>query len=186
MESELRSEFEKDLQIDPNQLDVEAAQQGELFFKWAERAIEAKQAYERAKLRLDVKQAEISFEVRKDHRAFGLDKVTESAIDSTVRQNEDVLRHTDEMMDAKEAMLYLDKAVEAMEMKKRMIEVLITLHGQQYFAGPSVPRDLASAWLEKKNGREGSVVTKQVMKTRTRKNGPEPEHRNMVTEHDLE
>ena len=60
-------------------------------------------------------------------------------------------------------------AVKAMDDKKRMLQGLITLHGQQYFAGPDVPRDLLASWMESQEGSEKKVNKLQQTRTRTRK-----------------
>lgn len=157
-----------DRTVDPNQLDIEAARQPELFFKWAERAIEAKIDMEQKKAALDLLEAKINLECRKTPKKFGLDKVTEGAIAAAIQCNEEYIQLQKSFFDARKLSGLLDKAVEALEQKKRMIEVLITLHGQQYFAGPSVPRDLASAWKEYREKVKNKVNERQVSRARRR------------------
>ena len=130
-----RNEFEKDLQIDPNELDLAAVTQGELFFKWAERAVEARGEMDRAKLTLDVKQAELQTRCREKPSKFGLVKVTEGAIAAAVLTHVEYEEAYNKYLAARNDSMLIDKAVAAMEMRKRMIEVLVTLHGQKYFAG---------------------------------------------------
>ena len=63
----------------------------------------------------------------------------------------------------------LSNAVMAMEQRKRMLEVLITLHGQEYFAGPSTPRNLVQACIDAKEKKIKEGEDKQKKKLRKRK-----------------
>jgi len=155
-----RNDFQDDLVIDPNELDVQAAKQGELFFKWAEKAALAKAKVDETKLRLEVCAAEVSSKVRTDPGKYGLSKVTEAGVETAVKESSEYREAYEDWIKARANSGLLDKAVEAMEQKKRMIEVLITLHGQSYFAGPAVPRNIAEAWLKEKEGRGKRVVDK--------------------------
>ena len=164
-----RNEFEKDLQVDPNQLDLAAVLQGELFFKWAERAVAARAKMDRKKFALDVLQAELQTRCREKPEKFGLVKVTEGAISAAVHTHQKYLEGYEEYLDARNDSALLDKAVVAMETRKRMIEVLITLHGQQYFAGPSVPRNLVGAWKEYQEEKGEKVQGRQIKQMKKRK-----------------
>ncbi len=161
-----KSEFKQDLEIDPSQLDVEAAMQGELFFKWAERAAEARKRAEHSKFRLDILVATLGNDARRDPDSFGIQKVTEGSIDTAVKTSSEYQEAYEEWLETRSTAVILDKGVEAMEQKKRMIEVLITLHGQQYFAGPAVPRNLVEAWQEAKEKRGEAVKKKTKIRHR--------------------
>lgn len=168
-----RNEFEQDLAIDPNELDVQAAMQGELFFKWAEKSVNAVKKQDAAKFRLEVLGAKLSNKARKDPASFGLDKVTDKAIDMAVKISAEYQEAQEEWFSAKSNADMLKEAVKAMEQKKRMLEVLITLHGQQYFAGPAVPRNLVEAWNDKKSDRSENVKKKTKLRRRKRGNASE-------------
>lgn len=166
------SEFEQDRKLDPSQLDVEAVQQADLFFKWAERAITARSDAERLELVLEVTEARIQAEIRKDPESFKLEgRVTEAGVAAAVKQSARYIEAHDAWLDAKEQASLLDKAVIAMDMKKRMIESLITLHGQQYFAGPSTPRNLVAAWTAHQEKMGTSARQRQLGMTRKRGEG---------------
>lgn len=143
-----RDAFERDHKIDPNELDVECARQPETFFRWAEQSVDAKGEVDRLKLQLEVLEARLELKIRKDPGRYALgEKTTEGAIKARVKIDDDYLELHKRYHKAKDESALLDKAVMAMEMKKRMLEVLVTLHGQNYFAGPSTPRDLGAAYL---------------------------------------
>jgi len=162
-------EFEKDKRIDPLQLDVACIEQPDLFYKWSQMAIEAKGVADRAKLRLDVTEAQLQLECRRDPAAFGLNKSTEESVKAAVKASDTYYKAAKKHLQAKETAALLDKAVTAMEMRKRMLESLVTLHGQQYFAGPSVPRDLASIWLRQKEQAEENLNKRTLKRVRKRK-----------------
>ena len=161
-----KSEFEQDLAIDPLQLDVHAGLQGELFFKWAEKEVAARQNADEAKFRLEVLTAQLDSQARLDPDSFGIQKVTEGSIATAVKTSDQYQEAYEEWLEARGEAALLAKAVEAMEQKKRMIEVLITLHGQQYFAGPSIPRNLAEAWKDEMEKREKNVRQKTPLRRR--------------------
>ncbi len=163
------TEFDFDKRIDPEALDTECLRQPELFFKYAEKAIEAKGEVDRLELRLDLLRAEVELKIRKHPEKYGLEKATDASVKSAALANEDYLKLHEEWFVARENAALLDAARNAMELKKRMLESLITLHGQQYFAGPSAPRDLKSAWMAQQADAADRVNRKQQLKVRKRK-----------------
>jgi len=161
-----RNEFERDLHIDVEALDVEAAMQGDLFFKWAEKAVEARKVSERSKLNVDVLVAELGSKIRKNPEKYKVEKVTEGAITAAIHNHDDYKEAQDTHLDNRADLDLLNQAVIAMEQKKRMIESLITLHGQQYFASPSVPHSLPEAYAEKMEERGVEVIKKTKIRKR--------------------
>jgi len=158
--------FANDRKIDPSQLDVEAATQVDVFFSWAEEFAHARGELDRSKALLDLTENELALNIRKDPDEYGLAKVTEAAINATVRSHKGYKLCVSKYLECKEECALLDHAVQAMEHRKRMIEVLITLHGQQYFAGPSVPRDLVSAFHEREEERSEDLNRRQKKRVR--------------------
>jgi hypothetical protein len=160
--------FENDRKIDPSSLDLVAATQSEVFFYWAQRAVEARMASDRAKLAFDLVESRLKLQARANPADFGLAKVTESGVDEVVKVNKEYLAAQEEYLKAREESLLLDWAVQALEQRKRMIEVLVTLHGQQYFAGPSVPNNLVENWLTYQEGRREKLNETQRRTVRRR------------------
>lgn len=162
-------EYRADLSVDPNALDLECLRQPETFFKYAEAAIEARHVADRAKQKLDYTEAALQIQCRNNPAAFGLAKATEGAVKAAVILHEDydaaVKRYNDSMATVR----ILDKAVAAMEQKKRMLEGLITLHGQQYFAGPATPRNLPEAYAAQQAAADEASAKKQKRRARRRK-----------------
>lgn len=161
--------FETDRKIDPSALDLAAATQAETFFYWAQQSVAARMAMDRAKLTLELVESRLKQKARANPDEFDLAKVTEGSLDEVVKGHSEYLESQDTYMKAREESLLLDWAVGAMEQRKRMIEVLVTLHGQQYFAGPSIPHDLAENWNAYQVGRQKELNERQVKVSRKRK-----------------
>jgi hypothetical protein len=151
----IEEQFQRDHKIDPLALDIEAAQQAERFYFWAERSVKAKAA-------LDALEAKLQKAIRLEPDKYGLEKTTEKSIEAA-------MKGTEEWQDAKKVSGIADARTKTMDMKKRMIEVLITLHGQQYFAGPSAPRDLAAMWDAQKEEAEQRTNKRVVLRKRKKK-----------------
>ena len=141
-----KPELEADRKIDPNQLDVEVTRQPEMFSKWAERAIFAQYQLEKFEFTVEVLKAQLNIEARENPQRFGIANVTEAAVKAAVDRYPRYIREVEKYFELRHLSVWLGKAVEAIEIRKRMLESLIKLHGQQYFAGPSLPRDLAALW----------------------------------------
>lgn len=168
MGSDLQQEFLRDLKLDLAELDSAAVQQAELFFKWSTKAINARAEFEAAKSRLDLTEARLSLECRKNPEEFGLEKSTEAAVQQAVATHIEFLRARTAMYEAKTASAAADARVEAMEQKKRMIEVAVTLHGQNYFAKPSVARGLAQV---SERASERAAAVSKAQKARSMRRG---------------
>lgn len=159
----------KDRLIDPSQLDLAAATQADVFFHWAKEASEARGKMDQAKIQIELVENRIALDCRSNPEKYGLAKTTEAAIAAVVKNHREyqqaVSRHLKAMQESQLAVC----AAAAMEQRKRMIEVLVTLHGQQYFAGPSVPRDLVTAWNDRQKQQEADLNKKQGARARKAK-----------------
>lgn len=163
-------QFEQDRAIDPAALDVAALTQADVFFQWAMRATQAKTELEEAKLKSQLVESRLNLEARASPEKFLIEgRVTEAVIQSVVTLHPSFLKAQRRWIRAREKSVLLDRIVEAMEQRKRMIEVLVTLHGQQYFAGPSVPRNLAQAYQDYRDKIAKEVTSKQTRRTRSDK-----------------
>lgn len=164
-----RDELEFDLAIDPNFLDRACLEQAELFYKWGERSARAKEEADKCKNQLEFLAARLQMKIREEPEKFGLKRVTEAAIATRVECDQRISDARLVYLRARAEATMLEKATDAMEMRKRMIEVLSTLHGQEYFAGPTVPHNLADEWKKHKEQRERAVNQRVKMVARKRK-----------------
>lgn len=167
-------QFRTDRLIDPAELDVAAIEQADRFFHWAEQAAKARVVVDRTKLQVDLVESRLTIECRKEPSKFGIGKITDATVSHAVHNHPDYEAACERHLGAREEYLLLDAAVEAMEQRKRMIEILVTLHGQQYFAGPKVPRDLVAKWDSRRatvalGPRDTQAEVNEVQRARARK-----------------
>jgi hypothetical protein len=134
--------YEEDMKINPNALDVEWLEQAELMRKYAKHAADMKAAVDEAKERLDVGRAKIEMEVRADPASFNLAKPTEAGIQSTILLQNEYAQLTREYAEARYEYEIAVAAVRAVDQRKTALENLVRLLIASYFAGPEAPRDL--------------------------------------------
>ncbi len=138
--------YEKDITIDESALDLEWLNQAPLVLKYARNM--AEQKYDVAKLREQKKtlRSELILQVNENPEECVMKKKPNTAdIEAYYRNNE-------EYKNLIKTLLLLEKELEFTELayqeiswtRKKALENLVILHGQQYFAGPSVPHDLSS------------------------------------------
>jgi hypothetical protein len=132
------SEYEDDVKIDKEALDIEFATHADKYIKWAERAARASEWARNCKKAIEVVDAMIG----KEMRSTG-EKITETQIKSDIALDP---RHQKALEDLNKA-LYEDDMmtfiVRAMgEFKKSDLENLVRLWAGSYFAGPKTPLDI--------------------------------------------
>lgn len=135
-------DFAGDLSIEETALDVECLNQPRLMMKYSEvyAAIQAEMAD--AKEELDVVEAKMDAAVRNDPEKYGITKITEAAVKAAILLDEECADARTELRRLKEKVDLYGGAVRAVDARKKMLELLVQLHGQQYFAGPKIPRDI--------------------------------------------
>ena len=147
------------LSIDPDRLDKEWLGQPGLFFEWAERAASARQAHDRAKVERDVVKADLSRSIREDPVKFDLEKVTESQVTAAILLQPEFKEAEEAVADAAYAMRMADAAVTALDHRRRALENLVHLHGQNYFSSPRSRDENSEQFISettKKSARRGS------------------------------
>ena len=140
--------YEEDIRIDPTALDVEWLEQPELMRKYAQHVAEMEKLRDAAKERLDVGKARIEMEIRNDPKKFGLEKMTEGSIQSTILLQDEYKRLVQDYNDAKYEYGVAVAAVRAVDQRKTALENLVKLLTASYFAGPKAPRDLYQEHLD--------------------------------------
>lgn len=139
-------DYEKDVSIDDSALDVEWLAQSSLTFKYCKIEADARRNLDDAKAKLDIIKAELDQDIRANPDAFGLPKITEGAIGNAISASKKCKDAEEAVRDASYELNMAQAAVRSIYAKKDALENLVRLHGQQYFAGPSVPRDLSKEW----------------------------------------
>jgi len=150
----MKLNYEKDTRIDPNALDVEWLNQAELMRRYASHAAYTKKAMDDAKERLDVGKAQIEMDIRKNPENYGIPKVTEAAIQSTILLQNEYQELSEMFIETKYENDIAIGVVKAIDQKKTALENLVRLLSVAYFAGPQTPRDIAEEWREEIKGKE--------------------------------
>lgn len=162
-------DYEQDVRIDPNGLDVHWLEQPELMRKYAKHMALMEKMRDEAKERLEAGKARIEKSIRSDPEKYGLLKPTEAAIQSTIILQPEYQELSQQYIDAKYEHSIAVGAVKAIEQKKSALESLVRLQGQGYFAGPKAPRDLDIEYREHLERLEKKKAASHVQMRRTRK-----------------
>jgi len=137
------SDYELDMEIDADELDVECLNQPALMLKYSTKLAQALQVKDLAKEALDYMKAQIDKSIREDPEKYGLAKITETAVANAILEEKQYRDSVSKVTKASFEVNVVQGAVRAVEQRKQMLENLVKLHGQSYFAGPSVPHNLS-------------------------------------------
>lgn len=154
--------YERDVSIDETALDVEWLQQSHLMYKYVKYQADTKKAMDEAKEMLDFIRAKLEMDIRANPENYGLSKVTESAIASSILLQPEYQESSKKYIEAKYENDVAVAAVRAIDQKKTALENLVKLLSVSYFAGPSTPRDLSLKWNEHIKRREQKEHDKNV------------------------
>ncbi len=153
----MNDKWKSDVEIDVDALDIQWAKQASLFGEYCMEQATARDTADRAKERLEVYDAGLGLKIRANPAQFGLEKITESSVGAVILLDKEHARLSDELNTARYQLEVIVAAVRALDQKKSALENLVRLQGQNYFAGPSVPRDVGAEWIkdcEKRGARD--------------------------------
>jgi len=132
--------FEQDRSVDKFALDDEWRIQSDLYFKWAKRSVDASLLVNITKDALEVRKAQIDKAVRANPREFGIEKVTNEALNNAATLDKEYRKLTEDLIQLKYEESMLEAAVKTMEHKKQSLENLVKLFLNNYYAEPSIPK----------------------------------------------
>lgn len=147
-------------EIDLDRLDEAWVQQPKLYHEWSTKLAEAKKDLEQAKARLSLVEAELFKSIRKNPSRYGVEKDTDSAVKAAIPMTDKHKTAVKRVISAQYDVNTTDAVVKTLEHRKRSLEGLVSLHGQQYFATP------------RGNSRELEADMKQKAARRRTKRGP--------------
>jgi hypothetical protein len=124
------------LEIDKNILDEEWVNQPDLFFRYATKKAQAERKMDEAKNEMKVVEAELQAAVRANPKKYDLEKITDKSVESTVLLEDDYQEAVEVYNNAKYEYGILDAACRALDQRKKALESLVHLHGQDYFSTP--------------------------------------------------
>lgn len=153
--------YERDIHIDESALDVEWLGQPLLMMRYTRAMARAEKEMMRMKEKQKVKYAELDKSVRKDPAKYQIMvKLTETVVDGAIISDEEYQKVTEELIEATYEFNMVKGAVDSIKQRKDALQDLVKLHGQQYFAGPSVPRDLSFEAKQKFTKQSSNKVVK--------------------------
>jgi len=162
-------QYEEDLEIDPDALDTEWMNQPRLYQRYAEQLAIADREAKHRKEKMDTKRAELTLQAHMDG-IDGLEKLTEAKVSAWIQTHPEYQAVKEDLIEAEYEAQLLKGAVMAFSQRKNALENLVILHGQQYFASPKLPRDLAGEWEKKmKESRTEKRMEKQATQMRKRR-----------------
>ena len=134
--------YNDDVSINPDALDIEWTKQAQTFFGYAKMLAVAKKKVNALEQKVKVIRSQLLLEARE---AGAKNSSQEEAYYRTQPRHQEAKQ---EWIDAQYEADILDAAVFALHQKKAALENLVRLQGQNYFAGPSVPRDVGKEWVK--------------------------------------
>jgi len=161
--------YQEDIEIDNSALDVEWLRQASLTFKFCKTEANIKKEIDTKEVELGLIRAGLDKQIRMNPEEFEITtKLTETVITNTILGDDEYKECFNTLLEQKYDLAVAKAAVKSIDSKKTALESLVKLHGQQYFAGPSVPRDLSKEWEAK----ELQKKVNQTVKIRKRTNKP--------------
>ena len=140
------SDLKSRLAIHLEALHHDAEEQPHLACEAAELAAEARSAAKRAKLALEEAKASAQRAVRANPEAFGIDKLTEKAVEVAVTLAPGVLQAERDAIDADEAAGRAEGVANAFEHRRGALKIEVQLWLSNYFGDVSVrAKDMAPA-----------------------------------------
>jgi hypothetical protein len=144
-------DYEKDMIIDESALDVEWLNQSSLALKYARHSTMLRREERLADERVKVCRSLLIRKANEDPmETTGKPKPNAGDIEAYYRTHPDHLKAKEDWIEAAhEAEMAEIAQREVSWGRKAALENLVRLHADQYFAGPSVPRDLSHEWKRK-------------------------------------
>lgn len=155
-----------DIKIDESALDVEWLRQASLTFQYGAHLAKMKRILDRKKEEVDLVKAELDKAIRKNPDKYEIEKLTESVVQATILQQDEYMEITSELIDVRYEVEIANAAVRSIDQKKSALENLVRLNGQNYFAGPSIPRDLTQEWERKEKAKKSNEAVATSMQRR--------------------
>ncbi len=152
-------DYEKDVKIDASALDVEWINQASLAWRYAKNAAYWNDQVRTLEEKKKTIRSRLIIQVNEDPKTLlGKDKPNSGDIEAYYRMDPEYQAAVRELNEALKEAEYADQAKnEICFTRKKALEYLVILHGQQYFAGPSVPRDLSYEQQKRESQRQSDA-----------------------------
>jgi hypothetical protein len=127
--------------IDLGQLEIEWQRHPARYNRIATTLAEEQSKLARLESQREAIEAEIDSDVRQRPEHYGFAKTTEAAIAGAVAMHDKVIEAKKSVLRCRADIEMLKAAINTMEHRKRALENLVTLHGQNYFSVPRTKSD---------------------------------------------
>ena len=146
-------DYEKDIKIDESSLDVEWLDQGSLGIRYCQHESLMKKKERWASEKVKTTRSELILQCNEDPmKALNKAKPNAGDIEAYYRSNLAYKAAKEEWINAVEEAEFAELARwEICYNRRTALENLVVLHGQMYFAGPKVPRNLTNEWQKKQS-----------------------------------
>ena len=164
-------DYENDIVISCEELDTEWLEQPRLMMEYTQHAAEMRRDMDKAKEKVDVVRAELDKFIRSDPDTYGINKISNPVVEATIIDQQLYKDAMAAYLDIKYEHDVAQGVVRAFDQRKTALENLVKLHGQQYFAGPKVPRDLSEEVVKNKAAkkRRSKRINEDIGKSMRRK-----------------
>lgn len=163
-------DYEKDLKIDENALDIEWLEQASLAMRWAKNYAVCRRRLTEAEEKIKIVRAELIKKVNRNPDKYlgeGV-KPTAPVVEAYYRLHSKHIEAKEEWVEAQFELNIAEAAKNEISFtRKAALENLVILHGQQYFAGPKMPRNLNDEVQKRKERQEkaNKRVSKKMKRT---------------------
>ena len=163
--------FEKDVHINEQELDLEALNQPKLTLMYGKYKVECETEMKKAKERFELIKAELRNDIRTNPNKYGLDKVTIPIVEDAVLTCDKYKKALEIYRQAEEQWEMAKIAYYAIQDKKESLSMLIKLLSADYFKGPEIALTLGERveQREKKVNKKVSIEQPKKKKIRRRK-----------------
>lgn len=139
----MKLNYEEEIVIQPDALDIEWLEQAALAMKYSKHFAKCKTAVMRVEEKVKYVRSVLVDKVTRKPSLAGVEKATAPTIEAFYRTHKKYLKVKEVWMDAVEELTMAELAKNEISFtRKATLENLVRLNGQNYFAGPSVPRNL--------------------------------------------
>jgi len=153
-------DFDKDMEIDPDALDIEWMDQGKLALKYGRYLASIKNDVRHMEEMKKTKRSELIVYANKHPMAAcGKEKPNAADIEAHYRNDQgykDIITELNAVMEEAEFAEHAKN--EICWTRKVALENLVRLHGQMYFAGPEIPRNLTEEYQARQKKVDGGIA----------------------------
>lgn len=160
----MNRDFSDDMFIDEDKLEIEWLEQGSLALEYGDYLSYCQEMLTRAEEKVKVIRSKIYLWVLKNPKKYlGDGKITDKSIEAVTRTHKKHLQAKEEWIKAQRS--YNDAKNAQWEIsatRKAALENMVKLHGQNYFAGPSIPHNLTKERKKFKDTKSESAIGKRL------------------------